>query len=158
MRQHNMRFSIRSLLLATAIFGISIAWIVSSRNVRIVQSDTADFLHENSIYLFEPGLKFKRHNFFVGDGLDDLVGNNLPVRDPNAVRNYWKEIGSHGYEHAYITNKTKLSFEQLSASLQKLPWLKSATIHENLYNDAEIESLEVRFPNVVFNIAILIAE
>ena len=158
MRQWKLRFSVRSLLIATAIFGITIAWVVSSRNVRVAQSNTADFLHENAVYLSERGLNFKRQNFFVGDRFEDLVGNSLPIRDPSAARNHWTEIGSRGYEHAYVTNKTKLSFEQLSTSLEKLPWLKSATIHEELYNDAEVERLGERFPNIVFHSSILIAE
>ena len=73
MRQWKLRFSVRSLLIATAIFGITIAWVVST-------------------------------------------------------------------------------------SLEKLPWLKSATIHEELYNDAEVERLGERFPNIVFHSSILIAE
>ena len=156
MRQWKLRFSVRTLLLASAIVGISMAWLVSSRNVRVAQSETADFLHENSVYLFERGLNFKRHNFSVGDRMDDLVGNNLPVRNPAAARNHWTEIMSNGYDHAYITNKTTISIEDLTECLRKLPWLKSASIHEDLYNDVEIEGLKERFPNVVFDICILL--
>ena len=72
--------------MVSAILGISIALVVFSRNVRVMQSATADFLHINSVYLSEPGLNFRRHNFLVGDRLDDLVGNNLPVRDPDTFR------------------------------------------------------------------------
>ena len=158
MRRWKLRFSVRTLLLASAIVGISMAWLVSTRNVRVAQSETADFLHENSVYLLERDLNFKRHSFLVGDGLDDLVGNKLPIRNPAAVRNHWTAIVSKGYDHAYITNKTTLSIDDLAECLQKLPWLKSASIHEDLYSGVEVNRLEERFPNVAFDICILIAE
>jgi hypothetical protein len=160
MRQWKVRFSVRTLLFASVALGISIAWVVSSKNIRLEQSETADFLHENAVYLAEHGVNFKRHNFVVGDGDDpyQFIANSLPVRDPSIARNHWAEIGSRGYEHAYVTNKTNLTTEELSEALGKLPWLKSASIHEELYTDAEIERLKEHFPMIAFHRHTLIAE
>ena len=63
------------------------------------------------------------------------------------------------YDHVYVTDKTELSSKQLSSAFEKLPGLKSAMIHKELYNDTEIAELQEQFPDLeIYTTTLLAAE
>ena len=157
MRKFKLRFSVRSLLIVLVLFAVVFAWIVSLKNDRDEQTTTADFLDENFAYLLERDVDFKQRRFVVKDRDGQLLGNNLPVRNPKIHRNGWAEIVEPRYDHVYITDKTELSSKQLSSAFEKLPGLKSAMIHKELYNDAEITELREQFPDLEIYTATLLA-
>ena len=154
--KHNrrlFRFTTRSLLIVVTVIAICLAYHIDQVKR---ESRTADRLAANKCFVFEKNPDNVYQSFTIVHS-GEMVRNNIPIRNSEFETSLLMRLTSYHYDHVYVTDKSKLTPNELIAELHNMPWLRSVSVDKNRYSDLERQKIAKQLKNVKIQIVDLLA-